>query len=236
MCIRDRFNTLTGESKDVAQGAFTTLTTSTRAVQLPEGRILLSDTVGFISRLPTYMIEAFKSTLEELVYSNLVLLVVDASEPIEDMVRKYRSCVDVLLELGVSPASVLIVFNKADLIQPGQEDACIKALNVPEDKVVLISAKTGMGIDRLKTLISNLIFEVAESKITLSREEFISASRDLEQLRENAYVSVDVNVDGSATALIRGPVWALDRFKAQLNRIGSCDASPAEGSCAENRL
>ncbi|MEM2873816.1 MAG: GTPase HflX, partial [Nitrososphaerales archaeon] len=71
------FNILVSERKDTDKGLFTTLTTTTRSLQLSESRVLVSDTVGFISRLPPYMIEAFKATLEELTHANLVLLVID---------------------------------------------------------------------------------------------------------------------------------------------------------------
>jgi GTP-binding protein HflX len=78
------FNTLTGESKMEGKEVFTTLSTFTRAINLKnDQKLLISDTVGFISKLPAYMIDAFKSTLQDITYSDLVLLVVDISQPIE---------------------------------------------------------------------------------------------------------------------------------------------------------
>src|SRR5919202_1033056 len=82
------FNRLTGETKITGQGLFTTLTTSTRALKLNQRKILVSDTVGFINKLPAYMIDAFKSTLHELTHSALILLVLDIPEPIDDVARK----------------------------------------------------------------------------------------------------------------------------------------------------
>src|SRR5437764_1332245 len=81
------FNTLTGESKNEGQGLFTTLSTFTRAMKLNTRKVLVSDTVGFISKLPAYMIDAFKSTLHELTHSDLILLVLDISQSIEEMGR-----------------------------------------------------------------------------------------------------------------------------------------------------
>jgi GTP-binding protein HflX len=152
------FNVLVRESKDTGKGLFTTLTTTTRSLHLSGSKILVSDTVGFISRLPPYMIEAFKATLEELTYANLVLLVIDASEPLENMIRKYQSCVNVLAELGVSPLNVLPIFNKSDLISMNEIEDKIKALGMNSQNVVITSAKTGFGIDALKSKINEMIY------------------------------------------------------------------------------
>jgi GTP-binding protein HflX len=96
------FNRLTSESKEDSPNLFTTLATTTRAVSLPgsKRRVMLSDTVGFISRLPIYLIESFKSTLEELTYADLVLLTMDASESQESIGVKLGSCRETLEQLG----------------------------------------------------------------------------------------------------------------------------------------
>jgi GTP-binding protein HflX len=168
------FNTLTGESKVAGQGLFTTLSTSTRAIDLNDRKILVSDTVGFINKLPAYMIDAFKSTLQELTYSTLVLLVLDISQPIEEVVRKLDSSIHVMNELGVPMTKVLFVLNKVDLISIN--DALTKSAYLPivGSKCVLpVSAKTGFSITQLKNLISLLIFpnddKKAEDHITLAK-------------------------------------------------------------------
>ena len=84
------FNRLASETRVESPNLFTTLTTTTRAVGLENRKVMLSDTVGFISRLPTYMVESFKSTLEELTYADLVLLLVDASEDEDESEDKVR--------------------------------------------------------------------------------------------------------------------------------------------------
>ena len=101
------FNTLTGESKNAGQGLFTTLSTFTRAMKFNTRKVLVSDTVGFISKLPPYMIDAFKSTLHELTHSNLILLVLDISQSIEEIGRKLDSCIHIMNELGVPMTKVL---------------------------------------------------------------------------------------------------------------------------------
>ncbi len=141
------FNRLSGESKEVQAGVFTTLSPTTRSITVDHSKLLISDTVGFISRLPAYMVEAFKSTLEEVSYSNLVLLLVDASQPEEKLVRNFESCTWTLSELGVPEAKTLVVMNKIDLLTHEQlvEKASRLGLNDP----VAISAKKGEGLERL---------------------------------------------------------------------------------------
>ena len=101
------FNLLTSEYKEVSSSLFTTLSTTTRSFRInnnksdkqeKESSVLLVDTVGFISRLPHYMIDAFKSTLEESLAADLILLLIDASEKFEDIKIKYESCWNVLDE------------------------------------------------------------------------------------------------------------------------------------------
>ena len=146
------FNRLTTESKEASPNLFTTLSTTTRMVTFPnsKSKILLSDTVGFISRLPTYLVESFKSTLDELRYADLVLLMVDASEPIDSIRTKLLSCRQTLSELEVDPGKILLVLNKMDLLPDGGRS------NLEEDPLfrdfdpVKVSATEGYGLHQLK--------------------------------------------------------------------------------------
>lgn len=146
------FNRLAAEAREESPKLFTTLTTTMRAVSFGDSRrkIMLSDTVGFISRIPTYMVESFKSTLEELTYSDLVLLMLDASEERESMSIKLRSCRETLDQLGVDPKKILLVLNKIDRL----EGAALR--QVEEDDlfsgftIVKISAVKGDGLRQLK--------------------------------------------------------------------------------------
>ena len=141
------FNRLSGESKEVDAGVFTTLSPTTRGVTVDHSRLLISDTVGFISRLPPYMVEAFKSTLEEVSYSSLVLLLVDASQPDEKLIRNFDSCTWTLSELGVPSAKTLVVMNKIDLLP--RELLAEKATKLGLNDPVAVSAKTGEGFEKL---------------------------------------------------------------------------------------
>lgn len=154
------FNILTGESKTVGQGLFTTLSTFTRAIALGSNKVLVSDTVGFVSKLPPYMIDAFKSTLNELVYSALVLLILDASEPETDMKRKLASSIRILSELNVPMSRVIFVFNKIDLVSADDLDVRLQELrrDQPNAYTVCLSAKTSENIDDLKVLIKEFLY------------------------------------------------------------------------------
>jgi GTPase len=155
------FNLLTGESKMVGIELFTTLSTSSRVVNIKGNKIMFSDTVGFISKLPAYMIDAFKSTLQELIFSNIILLVLDISQSYEMIKKQLSSSFMVLIHLGVSTAKIIYVFNKMDLVS--LEDAQEKSkklgiLNEGNNNVVMISSKTGMNVDVLLEIIESKIF------------------------------------------------------------------------------
>ena len=146
------FNRLTGETKEVDAGVFTTLSPTTRGVDLGRKRVLFSDTVGFINRLPTYMIEAFKSTLEEVSFSDLALLLVDASTPADRLEVNYRSCAATLAELDVPESKILKVVNKVDLL--GAEELGERIWRLGIKDAVCVSAKTGAGLPELLQQIS----------------------------------------------------------------------------------
>jgi GTP-binding protein HflX len=159
------FNALTGEAKDTAASVFTTLSTFTRAIDLGGDKVLLLDTVGFISKLPAYMIDAFKSTLEELSYASLVILVLDVSEPIDEVRRKLASSLDVIREFEVPETRIIYALNKVD--RTTVEDAFDKAgaLGIlGTRRAVPVSAKTGYNIDQLKSLARSMLFAEAEEE------------------------------------------------------------------------
>lgn len=157
------FNRLVAERKEESPNLFTTLTTTTRGFEPLTGKkVLLSDTVGFISRLPTYMIEAFKSTLEELTYADLILLMIDVSEPLESIQVKYQSCRQVLDQLSINPVKMLVVMNKIDLLH--KEDLEEKATIFGDMPTIAVSAKSGDGTKRLKVKMVQRVFDLGETE------------------------------------------------------------------------
>ncbi|MGN1167424.1 MAG: GTPase HflX [Lachnospiraceae bacterium] len=136
-------NTLTGSEILAEDKLFATLDPTTRGLKLPGGQeILLTDTVGFIQKLPHHLIEAFKSTLEEAKYADMILHVVDASNPLMD--EQMFTVYETLQNLEVGDKPVITAFNKQDKL----EEALI-VRDFRADYTVKISARTGRGIDEL---------------------------------------------------------------------------------------
>ena len=147
------FNTLTGESHQKSEEMFTTLSTTTRRFMVGREPFLISDTVGFISKLPAYMIEAFRSTLEEMVHADVVLVVLDAGDRIPDLQKKYRSCMGTLGRLGVERGKMVFVMNKADTLTTQQMASRVHMLDMDDKLWVAASAATGSGLDALRSLV-----------------------------------------------------------------------------------
>lgn len=130
---------------------FATLDPTTRALTLPGGeKVLLTDTVGFIRKLPHHLIDAFKSTLEEAKYSDVILHVVDCSNPQMDM--QMHVVYETLRQLEVQGKDIVTVFNKIDRM-----DADVTCRDPKADFRVKISAKTGEGLDELLDTIENIL-------------------------------------------------------------------------------
>ncbi len=152
------FNKTTGETKAESKELFTTLSTTTRKIMIQQEAVLIADTVGFISKLPAYMIDAFKSTLEELTYSDVIILVIDISDSQLELKKKFASCMRTLDELGVKKDKIIFALNKLDLIKNDQINYKKELLNLNEnEKVILVSSKTGENIKELKELIQNIM-------------------------------------------------------------------------------
>ena len=161
------FNRLTGEIREESTELFTTLSTTTRRVDIDNQPYLISDTVGFISKLPAYMIEAFKSTLEELIYTDVVIAIIDISDKISDLRKKYKSCVNTLSQLGVEKDRMVFALNKADLISHEELDEKVKFLGLENsERWIAVSAKTGKNLSELKKLIKNIINSQKPQPIT----------------------------------------------------------------------
>jgi GTPase len=138
-------NALTGAEVEVRDRLFHTLDPTTRTFELSGRDYLLTDTVGFIEKLPHQLVEAFKATLEETVLADLILHVVDASASEERRIADMQAVDEVLEEIGAGEKPRLLVFNKIDLLS--EEERRETELDHPE--AVLVSAQEGEGLDRL---------------------------------------------------------------------------------------
>ncbi len=138
-------NTLTGSEVGVRDRLFHTLDPSTRSVKIHGRPYLMTDTVGFIRKLPHQLVEAFGATLEETRLADLIVHVVDASAPEDDMVEMLRAVDEVLEEIGAGAQPRVLVLNKADLI----DDERREELHFAHPDGVVVSAARGEGLDEL---------------------------------------------------------------------------------------
>ncbi len=147
------FKALTNEDVVIDGKLFTTLSTTTRSVRLAGRPCLLTDTVGFIDRLPLTLVSSFLSTLAETIFSDLVLLVVDISEPIQVICSKIDCCMRTLEEIGANHIPTLVVLNKKDLTTPDECNEKIAALEPLVSDFVTISASKGENLGGLEQAI-----------------------------------------------------------------------------------
>lgn len=144
-------NTLTQAGVLEEDKLFATLDATTRGLLLSgKQEILLTDTVGFIRKLPHHLIEAFRSTLEEAKYADIIIHVVDASNPQKDI--QMYVVYDTLKNLGVEGKPIITLFNKQDKVTESKTDQDLKA-----DIVLPVSAKTGRGLDDFKTALEDIL-------------------------------------------------------------------------------
>lgn len=144
-------NILTGAGVLEEDKLFATLDPTTRSFELPSGQqVLLTDTVGFIRKLPHNLIEAFRSTLEEARYANVIIHVVDASNP--QMDRQMYTVYETLRTLGVEGKPVITLFNKQDRIEEKQIWKDIRAV-----KTLQVSAKTGEGLSTFASVLEEIL-------------------------------------------------------------------------------
>lgn len=167
-------NTLTGAGVQAEDKLFATLDPTTRVMDLDDGQqILLTDTVGFIRKLPHHLVEAFKSTLEEAKYADYIIHVVDASNPRAE--TQMQVVYETLKELGVSGKKIITLLNKQDLV-PDSELRDLRA-----DYTVKCSARTGRGLCELSELLSRLL---AESQIYIEELYAYKEAGKIQMIRE----------------------------------------------------
>ena len=153
------FNSLTGEQKEKSAELFTTLTTTTRRLKLGREISLITDTVGFISKLPAYLIEAFKSTLEELIFTDVVLVIIDSLDNDQQMKKKFSSCYKTLVELGVERKNMIFLFNKSESVDNKKLLHIMNNLKIDDVENCLdISALTGKNLTELKQLLQERFY------------------------------------------------------------------------------
>jgi GTPase len=225
-------NALVGsEAARAEDRLFATLDPTSRAVKLGDGQAaIVTDTVGFIHKLPHQLVDAFRATLEEVTRADVLLEVADVSDP---HVKEHRVTVqEVLDELGAGTKPRLVAYNKADLLAPAGGDGQAPAPAVGD--AVLVSALTGYGLDTLRVALSRQLAELWEDvDVALP----YTAGELLSRVRERGTVQIDyrgrdVRIRGRMVPSLAGELRAA---AANGRRQASINGRPADGRALETQ-
>lgn len=204
-------NTLSGADVFVENRLFATLDTTVRTINLNDQKVLISDTVGFIRKLPAHLIASFKSTLAEVVEADILLHIVDVSHPMfEDQIQTVRATID---DLGVNTKLSIMVFNKIDMVK---DRTILNELKKKYPDSVAISAARSININALKEkLIEFTNEEYEEKEITTdqSNYKYISRFHDIGEIMETNYH------DNQVTVRLRYSKKRIGELKKILSKI-----------------
>ena len=190
-------NALTGADAYVENKLFATLDPLTRKLPLNDSAgVLITDTVGFVSNLPHHLIDAFKSTLEEAVYADLLLLVLDSSDA--DSETQYETVCSVLEDIGADKNPRLILLNKIDKAE--DENHTLQKLRLKFPDAILISAKEEMGFLDLKTKIYELLYgDVADYILPPTQTVLINELKKAGCIEKEEWLDDGVHITARAT-------------------------------------
>jgi len=192
------FNALTEETVRVDTALFTTLSTTTRLVEFSKRKFLLTDTVGFIDRLPLTLIEAFHSTLEETIYSDLIVLVLDMSEPTETIEKKNNICLETIDRIGAAGIPVITALNKIDLLPETEARQKLEKLKEKTKNPILISALRQTNLELLKQEILRKLEDYVQASfsipLTKQTMPFMSWVHDRADVQKVNFMSNSVQV------------------------------------------
>jgi GTP-binding protein HflX len=187
-------NRLTGASVLVEDKLFATLDPTTRQLALPGNqKLLVTDTVGFIRRLPHGLIEAFKATLEEVVVADFLIHVLDVTNP--NVTRHHATTLSVLTELGADRKTIITVFNKTDIADP----ATLESVRLLAPEALYVSAKTGAGLDLLRERCAHLIareFGATELLVPPDRYDVIARLHEVGHIHAQELRDDGIHIQG----------------------------------------
>ncbi len=212
------FNLLTEETVPVDNALFTTLSTTTRAVEFSKRKVLLTDTVGFIDRLPLKLVKAFHSTLEEMVYSDVIILVLDMSESPEVIERKLSCSLDTIEQIGATGVPIVTVLNKIDLIEKNDLEPKIERIKDRATNIVPISVEEKINIDKLKQELIQFLEQFVEASfsVKINNESMALVS----ELFDKAHVQ-KISYEGKTVkGVFRAIPWLVDRLKGRIEKLG----------------
>lgn len=220
------FNLLTEEIVPVDDALFTTLSTTTRAVEFNKRKVLLTDTVGFIDRLPLKLIKAFHSTLEEMVFSDIIILVLDISEPAEAIERKLSCSLETIEQIGATGIPIVTALNKIDLIDEDDLNKKIDKIKDRATNIIPISADQKTNIDKLKQELIKFLerFVEVSFSVKISNDSMSLVS----ELFERAHVQSITYEGNTVKGVFRAIPWLADRVKGRIQKLGGIFATESE--------
>jgi len=205
-------NRLTGAGVLVDDSLFATLDPKVRRTETPDGRMFtMTDTVGFVRHLPHQLVEAFRSSLEEVAQADLVLHVVDGSQP--DPEQQLVSVREVFAELDAFDVPELVVINKADLADP----VVLARLRLREPHAVVVSARTGEGIDTLREQVSLRLPRPAvavDVLVPYARGDLVSRMHDAGDIDQLEHVAEGTKITGRVPADLAGALEPYARARS----------------------
>ncbi len=210
-------NRMTGSGVLVADSLFATLDSAVRRAHMPSGRqFTLTDTVGFVRHLPHQLVEAFRATLEEIAQADLILHVVDGSDP--DPLAQISAVREVLREIGAHDVPELVVVNKSDAADP----IAVEAVALRERNCVVVSAQTGAGIDDLLAALEDALPRndiQVRTVVPYERGDLLARAHEEGEV-------LDLQHGAHGTLLeARVPMW----LAAEFERVGTAPAANAGG-------
>ncbi|MEM1522448.1 MAG: GTPase HflX [Thermofilaceae archaeon] len=206
------FTALTGQAAYVDGKPFATLSTKMGRAIIEGRPVIVSDTVGFIDCLPPQLLDAFYTTLGEVVLADLVLLVYDASEELGEIERKLTAGLTTLQSLGVDRNRILAVANKVDLISEDELRGALEIAGRLGLEPIAISARTGFGLDALKRSILDKLPNYAIAEIELPTAD------DLSKLSKQIYIRQIIEDNGRIKAIVEGREEWLRAFISRLEK------------------
>ncbi len=211
-------NALSDSSLEVDNRLFSTLSTTTRRIRGIRGSALISDTVGFIRDLPTGLVDAFKSTLEEVYQADVILLVFDASEDVDSIRSKLSTSLDIVLPM-IEESRLVFVGNKSDMIDEMRERELRKLLDtvISGRELIFVSAIKGRGLDSIRDIVSQVQRRNVEISVILPDTD--SAHSLLSRLYEKADISA-VESNRGMSVTVRCLSTDVDKFSAWLEAAG----------------
>jgi len=214
-------NALSNENCEVENKFFTTLSTRTRRIEAKNLPVLMTDTIGFIQFLPPYLVKAFRSTLEEIFDADLIVLVVDISDDVHEIIRKMATAYGIMNHEGMN-AHILTVFNKIDLLPNEEYEAKVESIMEGLGEAgalaydfVCVSASTGENLDNLIEMIREKLPEYQEFEVCIRNIVFNKSLESFLYSNFEVISAEEANVGGSEARKFRvmASKKELERFR-----------------------